>query len=411
MEGEKNRFSVLCFEQVNRLDSMMRQEVNIVGRGNFPQIRVQLMDFVKKVRENLMSSHVLVKDIRLNGGAASYVVHDAPHTDNYNDIDLIFNVHSLATHVELQKVKIAVLEALRTFLPDDVNRRRLSDCSLKEGYVQKLVKVSTDTDRWSLVSLAQTDGGRNIEIKFVDSMKRSYEFSVDSFQIVLDSLLAFSEVQPPTVTEHFYPTVVAESMFGDFQEAYKHLEEKLISTKFPEEIRGGGLLKYCHLLVEKYDPASDIDQQSLERYMCSRFFIDFPDVDQQAVKLESYLINHLKSEDLFARHEFFSVLHWVIDNSTICLMKHERRQTLSLIEQYMASIQLEYDGRFLACQILQADTGLIVDQVFYGPFQMPDLKNAVTYTFTSPSTSSSSTPCLSPSPNVMYACPNLAAYS
>jgi len=86
-------------------------------------------------------------------------------------------------------------------------------------------------------------------------------------QIILDSLLTFYEVSrtdntiittatkstatttptKPTATtttacmsEHFYPTVVAESVYGSFDVAIHHLNNKLIATRNPEEIRGGG---------------------------------------------------------------------------------------------------------------------------------------------------------------------------
>ena len=35
--------------------------------------------------------------------------------------------------------------------------------------------------------------GQNIELKFVDRMKRQFQFSVDSFQILIDPLLDYYE--------------------------------------------------------------------------------------------------------------------------------------------------------------------------------------------------------------------------
>ena len=44
--------------------------------------------------------------------------------------------------------------------------------------------------RWSLISLHNTEG-QNIELKFVDKMKRQFQFSVDAFQIHLETLLKY----------------------------------------------------------------------------------------------------------------------------------------------------------------------------------------------------------------------------
>jgi hypothetical protein len=100
----------------------------------------------------------------------------------------------------------------------------MSPCALKEAYVSKMVKVC-DSDRWSLISLgncasnssyvstsaATGDGvgaGKvsrscSVELKFVDTMRRQYEFSVDSFQVILDSLMLFYKCATVPMTPRF----------------------------------------------------------------------------------------------------------------------------------------------------------------------------------------------------------------
>ncbi|XP_050306007.1 terminal nucleotidyltransferase 5C isoform X2 [Anthonomus grandis grandis] len=359
-EDAQAKLAVLSYEQICRLNDVMEETVSIVGRGNFPTLEIRLRDLVDIVRAKLEGdptaggAGMRVRDIRLNGGAASHVL-AAGQDQPYNDVDLIFGVE-LSSPRNFDKVKAAVLSSLYDMLPDGVSRKRISTCSLKEAYVSKMVKVNNQSDsgdRWSLISLG-CQRGRGVELKFVDRMRRQFEFSVDSFQIVLDSLLLFYRCATtdqdgnPTamISENFYPTVVGESVFGDFQEALYHLQKRLISTRRPEEIRGGGLLKYCMLLVKNYRPAHPDYIRLLERYMCSRFFIDFSDVTQQRSKLETYLWNHFGSgpEEAAARHRFLLLLHDVVAQSTVCLMGHERRQTLHLIKN-------------LAWQVLYQDQG------------------------------------------------------
>ena len=332
----QQRLAVLSFEQVRRLNDVMNEVVCIHGRGNFPTLEVRLRDLVTVVRSKLESdpsnggAGMRVRDIRLNGGAASHVL--ATESQPYNDLDLIFAVE-LSSGRNYDKVKATVLGSLFDLLPEGVSRKRITTCSLKEAYVSKMVKVNNDGDRWSLISLGNSRGHRNVELKFVDSMRRQFEFSVDSFQIVLDSLLLFYECSKLPIGENFYPTVVGESVYGDFQEALYHLHKKLISTRHPEEIRGGGLLKYCNLLVKMYKPSQPDYIKTLERYMCSRFFIDFPDISQQRAKLENYLWNHFVGpEEEALKYQYLMLLHSVVEESTVCLMGHERRQTLALIE-------------------------------------------------------------------------------
>jgi len=126
---------------------------------------------------------------------------------------------------------------------------------------------------------------------------------------MLDSLLTFYAVCCRSMSEHFYPTVIAESVYGSFDIAIDHLNRKLIATRNPEQIRGGGLLKYCNLIVRNFRPTKQSDVHKLERYMCSRFFIDFPDIEAQRVKLQHYLTDHF-SDDLL-RHRYLTTL-WMV---------------------------------------------------------------------------------------------------
>lgn len=357
-QTDLSRLAVLSYEQVSRLNDVMDETVSIHGRGNFPTLEVRLRDLVAMVRDRLRAQAApedddvafsverstapspdaddtcfRVRSIRLNGGAASHVL--TTDTQPYNDLDLIFNI-SLSGNRDFDRVKSAVLRALVDLLPEGVSRKRMTPCSIKEAYVSKMVKVNKDGDRWSLISLGTLPGQRNVELKFVDRMKRPFEFSVDSFQIVLDSLLLFYECSSGVpISESFYPTVVGESVYGDFRDAMYHLENKLIVTRNPEEIRGGGLLKYCNLLLRNYAPDYDGDgTKKLERYMCSRFFIDFSDIHQQRAKLENYLKNHFCApQEEYMKLQYLNVLKQVVEESTVCLMIHERHQTLSLIAE------------------------------------------------------------------------------
>ncbi|XP_026144183.1 terminal nucleotidyltransferase 5A-like [Carassius auratus] len=337
---QSRRCCVLSWEQVQRLDSILGECVPIHGRGNFPTLSVQPRHIVQVVRARLEERGVVVRDVKLNGSAASYVLHQDTGL-GYKDLDLIFGL-SLTDDRTFRLVKDVVLDSLLEFLPAGVSRDRINALTLKEAYVQKLVKVCNDTDRWSLISLSNNTG-KNVELKFVDSLRRQFEFSVDSFQIGLDSLLLFDRCSETPMSESFHPTVLGESMFGDFKEALGHLHAKIIATHSPEEIRGGGLLKYCHLLVRGFRPVSETQMKTLQRYMCSRFFIDFPDINEQQRKLEAYLQNHFNGME-HKRYDCLVTLHRVVDESTVCLMGHERRQTLMLISSLALRVLAEQNA-------------------------------------------------------------------
>ena len=442
-----NNFGVLNWRHVKKLDTLLRKDVEIhsSSRCNLPTLAVRLKDFIRNLHKRLVDQRVKVRDVRINGGVASYVL---ARNDDYmfSDIDIIFSCDllKLESNNEVANTATTTTTTAATSTPVnsetlfsnccDIIKQCVFDClldyypssekpthqHLREAYVNKMAKIyqpvnqSCDqltslvqdsayacsesaqslqsSSRWSLISLFN-NYGQNIELKFVDKMKRQFQFSVDAFQIHLDSLLQHYDIkdaqfqqqqqqqqqlllqqqsqqsqvqssidssssstyanddnesissycsssasdsssssQQSNMSENCFPTVLAESMYGEFDEAMYHLNEKLIATKSPEEIRGGGLLKYCNLIVRGYTPAYDMVQMhTIEKYMCSRFFIDFKDLGEQESQLNAYLNSHFYNEPHLCV-SYLSKLYEVVNSSTVCLMGHERKLTLNLIE-------------------------------------------------------------------------------
>ncbi|XP_034739558.1 cell surface glycoprotein 1-like [Etheostoma cragini] len=180
------RFHSLNTEQVEVLHQVLSEVVPIHGRGNFPTLELRPRDIIIAVRARLQKLGITVRDVRLNGSTASHVLVRDNGT-SYKDLDIIFGVE-LPSQEEFQVIKESVLGCLLDCLPAGVNRERISSATMKEAYVQKMVKVFTEHDRWSLISLSN-NSGKNLELKFVSTLRRQFEFSVDSFQIILDRLL------------------------------------------------------------------------------------------------------------------------------------------------------------------------------------------------------------------------------
>ncbi|CAI4230095.1 unnamed protein product [Auanema sp. JU1783] len=322
----------LTQNQIDRLRSVLSEKVEIHGRGNFPTISTPLISIVKHLKHRLCLAGVSPLHVKVNGGAASYVV--SQHDFTFSDLDLIFDMKS-STQGSFDQVRSAVFATIADLMPGTANKAKIDVDILKDVYMRKMVKVCNDDDRWSLFSL-NNDFGRCIELKFVERMKRQFEFSVDSFQITLDTLIDhFDDLKAVPVN--------VESKYGDIRQALTHLHERLIDTRRPEEIRGGGLLKYCHLLLRGYRAAHPNKCCQLEKYMCSRFFIDFPDVSAQEQKLRNYLDNHFGSHDP-NKYDFLMLLHRIIQESTVCLMVLDRRMTLGMIDQLAFQVSLNALG-------------------------------------------------------------------
>ncbi|XP_061541764.1 uncharacterized protein LOC133407666 isoform X2 [Phycodurus eques] len=230
------RFHSLKPEQVAVLHQVLSDIVPIHGRGNFPTLKLRPRDIIIAVRASLQKQGIMVRDVRLNGSTASHVlVQD--NRMSYKDLDIIFGVE-LPSQEEFQVIKESVLGCLLNCLPAEVNRERISSATMKEAYVQKMVKVFNDQDRWSLISLSN-NSGKNLELKFVSMLRRQFEFSVDSFQIILDRLLE-SYLQE---SQHKYNNVILKD-----QEA----ETKDVSSLLKASTTGKDKTKFKNVsLLEK----------------------------------------------------------------------------------------------------------------------------------------------------------------
>lgn len=121
--------NVLNWEQVQRLDGILSETIPIHGRGNFPTLELQPSLIVKVVRRRLAEKRIGVRDVRLNGSAASHVLHQDSGL-GYKDLDLIFCA-DLRGEEEFQTVKDVVLDCLLDFLPEGVNKEKITPLTLK----------------------------------------------------------------------------------------------------------------------------------------------------------------------------------------------------------------------------------------------------------------------------------------
>ncbi|KAI6647593.1 Protein FAM46D [Oopsacas minuta] len=278
------------------------------------------------------------------------------------DLDIVFEV-DLNSHIDYQNVKYSVLQVLFEFYPSNL-KNTLSFSTLESAYIPRKKKIWQDKgDKWSFLSLHNPEG-KNIDLKFISKIKRPYEFSVDSFHIYLDVLCDFlsdeytpTSIDPTTNSIPYGLQIGVETKYLDLQDALNHLNNKIIETHKPEEIRGGGLLKYCYLLIHGFDTSSSERQNILERYMCSRFFIDFhirsPEYER---KILSYLSVHFpgascpQTADAYMEVVrvigFLRTLQTVAKRSAICLGKEDLHIALAIIDliigQYTQPQMLTY---------------------------------------------------------------------
>jgi len=68
MGGRDDRFAILTYDQVKRIDTVLNEVVALEGRGNFPAIEVKLKDLLSAVKDKLVKEGLKVRHILLSRG-------------------------------------------------------------------------------------------------------------------------------------------------------------------------------------------------------------------------------------------------------------------------------------------------------------------------------------------------------
>lgn len=179
------------------------------------------------------------------------------------------------------------------------------------------------------------------------------------------------------------------SVYKDLHKALEHLNNKLIATYEPETMRGGGLLKYCDLLARNYKLYDVNIMVNIQRYMCSRFFIDYKTLNEQLHAIAQYVATHFlpsaylsnlnltnNADEILQRRVyqqkqllnskndpkqidqsdlinarlcllFFDHLSEVIRKSTVCLTHDDKQLLLNNITYINNCFHYEYDWLFV----------------------------------------------------------------
>ena len=232
--NKRSPYSTLLQRHINKLCSILEQPVEIHGQGNFPTLNIVPKDFLIELRRAFYTNHVNISDIRLNGGksllkisirlssssssssgAASYVLTN-DKSFSYTDIDFVFRC-DLSSESTWTQIKTVVCECLSQQISSTSSSTNFSPIIIQTAYVEKIVRVinPSNNDSWALISLYNIHG-QNIELKFVDRMKRQFQFSVDSFQILIYPLLDYYEHR---------------AQIGNKKQAYHHGKHQLVNEK------------------------------------------------------------------------------------------------------------------------------------------------------------------------------------
>jgi len=311
---------------LNNMVMINSNEVSSTGQPSLPTLACRPIDFVDVVLQNLAISEIPVVDVRIYGGAASYVISGF---SSYNDIDVMIHVdfNPFAQHLYLDGIKCVILKSLREILTNVYSKCRptqiptasiLDDTMLTRAYIAKKYRhirssdnpSSDESNIWSLFSFNNIRG-RNIEIKFVHSLKRQYTFSVDSWQIDLSYFLPSRNKRVMQESNRF--GAICYCLYPDLDVAIEDVKKKRIRVIKPETVRGGCFLRYGYLLHKGYNPACLRGIIKQELVMLERFLVDFGNQTKQSEALEGYLQSHMGARPPAEKFHYLRLLDEIVD--------------------------------------------------------------------------------------------------
>lgn len=282
-DRSKRNITYLDDAQMNKLEDVMNRKIPISSKDGEQVLYVSPKELMNELRNQCYylkgrSGPILKKNCtRLVGSGAAYVLSDR---SDFNDLDFTFYIDTpifsqilfleeqvVYRLLEIQEQQNSTSHQDGNSNPSPTNHGTTwlsfpSNTALRAIYDKFFldsIKIDSADNQWSLITLGKK-GTLTMDIKFVYRAKRSYVFSSDSFEIILDPLFERSRGKKK---------IQVESLYGDIAEALEHLRTNTLVTRNPSEIRLG-LLRYCYERIK----GRKVDNLQLETNFVKAFLAE-----------------------------------------------------------------------------------------------------------------------------------------
>jgi hypothetical protein len=155
--------SILNFLQMKRLFSLLDSPILISSKSTLPILTVIPSIFLIKLKNEARQRGLYLHDIRLSGGAASFVL-DQTGDLAFRDLDFLISINDVTSELNWSNIKQAIFASLPL-----LNKENQHLCT--EIYTDKMIRIITEHDRWGLISLRNADG-RNLELVNLHKIQR-----------------------------------------------------------------------------------------------------------------------------------------------------------------------------------------------------------------------------------------------
>jgi len=135
--------------QVYKLVDTLEELYTVDSIGLLPTLFVLPCEIIQDLREAINEAGLKIKDVRLQGGAASHVLSTLKREATYNDLDILFLMEQTELtiedqHIKFHRIKDVLLNCLLDYLPPECEhetRKKLDLGKVSDAYIEKLIKV------------------------------------------------------------------------------------------------------------------------------------------------------------------------------------------------------------------------------------------------------------------------------
>jgi hypothetical protein len=274
-----------CLWKTRGLYEILKTEVALCSKTNELKLVVSLWELLNAFKDAFEIEGISLQmgGVRLIGSTAAALILEQESNQtvacDLNDLDFVFKLQTDNNFTEiLQTQEEALCALIREKL--DIT---LTPYECYSMFFNASFCIDNDTDQWSLISLGSPT--LTVDIKTVHQCSRPYAFSIDSFEIELDDLLA-------TPIPSAMVKAKVHSNYPSFSEALHHLKSRTIQSYDIGSIHHG-LFRYCLELAK----GNHSDNLLYEVVLITRFWEEFGNMDMTRIVtiLSNFLSKHKKN--------------------------------------------------------------------------------------------------------------------
>jgi hypothetical protein len=260
-----------CLWKTRGLYEILNTQVSLISKTSTLRLVVSLWELLSAFKNAFDLSGITLQmgGIRLIGSTAAALILEQESNQttscDLNDLDIVFRLQCYDNFTEILQTQE---EALCALIREKLNIF-ITPYECYSMFFNASFCIDNDSDQWSLICLGSS--ALTVDIKTVHQCSRPYAFSIDSFEIELDDLLA-------TPTPSTMVKAKVHSNYPNFSEALHHLKNRIIQSYDIGSIHHG-LFRYCLELAR----GNHCDNLLYEVVLITRFWEEFGNMDMARI--------------------------------------------------------------------------------------------------------------------------------